>query len=217
MASSTTIRVLIADDHPMVRQGLATFLKIMDGMEMAGEAADGESAVRLCEELKPDVVLMDLMMPGMDGVEAITVISERWPDIRVVALTSFQEEDLVHRALKAGAISYLTKDTGAEDLEKAIRSAFEGNPTLSPEAARALINKERKPDAGFQLGDDLTPREREVLVLMTEGLNNPEIAGKLFISRATVSIHVSSILSKLGAVNRVEATSLALRNHLVGD
>jgi NarL family two-component system response regulator LiaR len=187
----------------------------MEGLEMVGEARDGKAAVRMCKQLEPDIILMDLIMPEVDGISAITEILEQRPDVKIIALTSFQEEDLVHKALKAGAISYLTKDTGAGELEKAIRAAYEGKSTLSPEAARALINKERNPDTGFKLGEDLTAREREVLALLVEGLNNPDIAEKLFISRATVSIHVSNILSKLGASNRVEATALALRHHLV--
>jgi NarL family two-component system response regulator LiaR len=213
MHDTDPIRVLIVDDHPMVRKGLSAFLDIIPGLEEMGVAANGAEAIRFCEEAPPDVILMDLVMPEIGGVEAIRRIKERKPHIKIIAMTSFQEEELVRQAFEAGAISFLMKDVSLEDLEAAIRSAYEGRPTLSPEAAKVLI-QQTTTGTGPKFG--LTSRELQVLALIVQGFNNPEIADRLVISRATASVHVSNILSKLGVSNRVEATTLALRHKLVG-
>jgi two-component system, NarL family, response regulator LiaR len=210
-ASSTRIRVLVVDDHTMLRKGLATFLKVFDDLELAGEAANGQAAIQLCAEIKPDVVLMDMVMPDMDGAAATRLIRKLSPSIQVLALTSFKEEILVQSALQAGAIGYLLKDVSADELAQAIRAAYAGRSTLSPEAAQALVHAVSQPPAP---GFDLTGRESEVLTLMVEGLTNTQIAARLTVSPSTVKSHVSNILSKLGVSSRSEAVALAVRNKL---
>jgi two-component system, NarL family, response regulator LiaR len=210
--NSKTIRVLIVDDHSMVRKGLAAFLKNRPGLEVTGEARDGGEAVELCERLKPDVILMDLVMPVLGGVAATRIIRQRCPQSQVIALTSFQEKELIQEVLQAGAIGYLLKNVSGDELAQAVRCADAGRPVLAPEVLQALVQPSL---AEIALGKDLTRREQEVLELLVKGLSNPEIAERLSTSRATVKVQVSSILSKLGVSNRAEAISLAIRHQLV--
>ena len=212
MSPSQLIRVMVVDDHTMVRRGLATFLKVYDDLELVGEADNGETAIELCGQVSPDVILMDLMMPEMDGATATRIIRQQFPKVQVVALTSFKDQEIVQKALQAGAIGYLLKDVSASELARAIRAAHSGRATLSPEATQALVNAANQPPAP---GHDLTERERVVLALMVEGLNNTQIAARLVVSPSTIKTHVSHILSKLGVASRSEAVALALRSGLV--
>lgn len=209
--SHAPIRVLIVDDHVMVRRGLATFLRAFSDLVLAGEAGSGEEAVRVSAELRPDVILMDMMLPGMTGPEAIRAIRQRQPGMQILALTSFKEGDLIRDALEAGAIGYLLKDLAADELASAIRAAYGGRATLSPEATQSLVQTANQRTEN----SDLTERERMVLNLMVEGLSNTQIAARLVVSPSTVKTHVSSILTKLGAATRTEAVTMALRQHLV--
>lgn len=209
---SERIRVMIVDDHMVVRKGLRAFLEAFDDLEFVAEAGSGEEAVRLCMQFEPHVVLMDMVMPKMDGAQTTHAIKQACPQIQVIALTSFKEQDLVQAALRAGAIGYLLKDVSAYELADAIRAAHAGKPRLAPEAAEALIHAATQPPAP---GHDLTGREREVLALMVEGLNNADIAERLVVSQSTAKFHVSSILSKLGVSSRTEAVAMALKHHLV--
>ncbi len=207
-----TIRIMLVDDHQVVRSGLRAFLSVFDEFEFVGEAANGRDAVLLCPSCKPDVILMDLLMPEMNGAEATREIRRLCPNVQVVVLTSFREESLVEEALKAGAIGYLLKDVSADELAEAIHAAKAGKPTLAPEATQALIH------ASFHStpsGPELTDREIDVLRLMVQGDSNPEIARKLVVSLSTVKFHVSSILSKLDVESRTEAVSMALTNKLL--
>ena len=211
MSESKRIRVLIVDDHAVVRSGLAAFFAAYPDLELIGEAENGAEALVRCQLQNPDVILMDLVMPGMDGVTATRQIKEKYADVKVIALTSFQEDDLVQGALQAGAIGYLMKNVTARDLANAIRSAHAEKMILSPEAAQILVNvKTKKQEYG-----ELTDREREVLQLMVAGLNNTEIANRLVISLSTVKYHISNILAKLGVENRVAAVTTAIQKKLV--
>lgn len=206
------IRVMLVDDHTMVRKGLATFLNVFDDLQLVGEAENGADAIKLCGEVLPDVVLMDMVMPDMDGAAATTLIRQAFPKMQILVLTSFKEGELIKKALEAGAIGYLLKDVSAEDLARAIRSAYAGRATLSPEAAQSLVETTNLPPAP---GLDLTEREREVLSLMVDGLSNIQISIKLGVSASTIKSHVSNVLSKLGVASRTEAVSLALRNRIL--
>jgi len=212
MTNKSPVRILLVDDHAVVRSGLGAVLMSFDDMSLVGEAGNGEEAVHLCRTLKPDVVLMDLMMPVMDGVTATRTIHESQPDIRIIALTSFGERELVEGALKAGAMGYLLKTVSAAELIAAIQGAVMGKTTLSPEAAQVLVQGLKQPKSDTH---DLTEREREILALMVEGLANHDIAARLVVSQSTVKFHVSNVLSKLGVSTRTEAVAMALKNKLV--
>lgn len=206
---------MVVDDNELLCRGIEVSLKREQGMELVGQAANGPDAVALCAELRPDVVLMDLMLPGIDGVDATHAILERYDEVRVIALSGYCEPDLVHRALRAGAISYIVKDgLTKRDLFEAIRAAHEGRSTLSHAAAGILVQAAREGESEPALGHDLTPREHEVLDLMVKGRKNNEIATELEIALGTARIHVSNILKKLDAGNRSEAIALAVHQGL---
>jgi len=213
MSHKEAIRVMLVDDHSMVRRGLAVFLDTHADLVLAGEAKNGLEAIHQCEIDRPDIILMDLVMPEMDGATATRIIRRRWPDVRVIALTTFPEKELVQNALQAGVISYLLKNVTSVQLADAIRAAFTGCSTLAPEA-KSVLNRSNGQDNNLP-GHDLTPRERQVLELMVEGLSNPDIAIRLCVSRSTARAHVSQILSKLGVSNRAGAIALAFRVRLV--
>ena len=204
---------MIVDDQPVVRSGLSAFLLAFDDLEYVGEAAGGAQAVERCLQYQPDVILMDLVMPDVDGAEATRRIKESCPRVQVIALTSYREDDLVQGALRAGALSYLLKNVSADELADAIRAAFAGRPTLAPEAAEVLIKATTTAAGPKQEG--LTSRELEILQMMVSGESNPEIAERLVVSRSTIKFHVSNILMKLGATTRTEAVAIALQKGLV--
>lgn len=215
MFEGNPIRVLIVDDHDMLREGLAAFLNGFPDLVMVGEASSGVEGIRLCQVLQPDVVLMDLVMPEMDGVTAIKTIHATLPNTKIIALSSFSEDKLVRSALQAGATSYLLKNVSADRLAEAIRTTHTGLPTLSPEV-KSLLIEIGAPGSPSEAGvEPLTPRELEVLASMASGLTNAEIAQRLGISQYTIKGHVSNILGKLGANSRTEAVAYALRNNLV--
>lgn len=212
MSDSKPIRIIIVDDHDVVRQGLAVLIESFGDLTLVGQASNGEDGIRLCLEQQPDILLTDLSMPGINGVAVIETVRKQCPDTQIVALTNFKEEDMVYAALQAGATSYLLKNVTVDELANALRSAYHGRSTLAQEAAQVLVKMTTRPPS---LGFDLTEREREVLALITQGMNNREIADRLTISRSTVKNHVSNIFSKLNVSNRAEAVALAVQNHLV--
>ncbi|MGB2798531.1 MAG: response regulator transcription factor [Dehalococcoidia bacterium] len=210
------ISVLIADDHPVVRQGLHSFLQLQDDLEIVGEAADGLEAVEKVAELLPDVVLMDLVMPKVDGIAAIRRITALSPSTRVLVLTSFSDDDKVFSAIKAGALGYLMKDSSPADLAEAIRAVYRGEPSLDPAIAKKLMDQLSKGEEVI-VEEDLTIREKEVLRLIARGNSNKEIAASLRISEKTVKNHVTNILHKLHLSDRTQAALYAVRRKMAGD
>lgn len=206
------IRVMVADDHDVVREGIAGFLNAFDDLELVGEARDGEDAISLCGRVQPDVILMDIVMPGIDGIEATQRILEKYPQVKIIILSSFNDEDSVQHGLQAGAISYLLKNASIHEMSSAIRAAYAGKSVLAPEAAQALIQSRIRPAEPTY---NLKERELEVLALMVTGMTNPQIAAELYLSRSTIKVHVSAILSKLGVETRTEAVAVAVEQGLV--
>lgn len=212
MNKKKKIKILIADDHSITRQGLKTALSVYDDLEVAGEAANGKEAVEICRKTGPDVILMDLEMPVLGGIEATGTIRDRYPDIRVIALTSFSGKKMIKGALRAGAISYIQKNILADELAQVIRDAYRGKSNLSSEAADAVIHEiAKKPEDGY----GLSAREIEVLSLAARGLSNKEIASRLSLSVHTVKFHMRNIMSKLGAHTRSEAAVKAVKEGLL--
>jgi two-component system, NarL family, response regulator LiaR len=206
------IKILLVDDHTVVRSGLTKFLRVNRDFQLVGEASDGAEAMQLASLYKPDVVLMDLMMPGVDGVTATRAIHEKQPGVKIIVLTSFADHNLVQGAIRAGAVGYLQKNVTAHDLANSIRAAHEGRMTLSPEAVQVLADSPSQPQIAAQ---QLTEREQDVLACLAQGLNNNEIAEKLIVSLGTVKFHVSNIFQKLGVDSRVEAVKAAIEQKLV--
>jgi NarL family two-component system response regulator LiaR len=212
MSETQPIRILIVDDHAMVRSGLRSFLLAYEWMTLVGEAQNGLEAVEFCANHEVDVVLMDIVMPEMDGAEATRRIVALGKPVKIIIITSFHEQDMVQQALEAGATSYLLKNVSVGELAEAIRAAYGGFSTLAPEATQALIQANRQKSKN---GFDLSEREREVLALLAKGLSNLEISRQLCISMATVKYHLTNLFTKLGAKNRVEAVTIALDHNLV--
>ena len=209
---SKNIRILIADDHSITRSGIKTLISVYDDLTLVGEAANGAEAITMCDEVSPDVILMDIYMPVIDGIEATVKIREKYPNIKIIALTSYVDKKLVKDILKAGAISYIIKNISPDELVKTIRDAYLGKTTFSSEASKVVVEELTNPS---QERFNLTGKEHEVLKLLSKGSSNKDIAKELSISRHTVKFHISNILNKLGAVSRTEAVFVATKNNLV--
>ncbi|AMM94381.1 response regulator transcription factor [Peribacillus simplex] len=208
------IKVLFVDDHEMVRIGVSAYLSAQPDIEVIGEADNGLKAVELAMELRPDIILMDLVMPEMDGIEATKRIIEGWPEAKIIIVTSFLDDEKVYPALEAGATSYMLKTSKASEIARAVRSTFQGQSVLEPEVTGKMMEKLRRPKI-TQLHDQLTNREMEILLLMTQGKTNQEIADELYIALKTAKVHVSNILSKLAVQDRTQAVIYAFKHSLV--
>ncbi|AZV63030.1 response regulator [Peribacillus frigoritolerans] len=208
------IKVLFVDDHEMVRIGVSAYLSAQSDIEVIGEADNGLKAVELAMELRPDIILMDLVMPEMDGIEATKRIIEKWPEAKIIIVTSFLDDEKVYPALEAGATSYMLKTSKASEIARAVRSTFQGQSVLEPEVTGKMMEKLRRPKI-TQLHDQLTNREMEILLLMTQGKTNQEIADELYIALKTAKVHVSNILSKLDVQDRTQAVIYAFKHSLV--
>ena len=214
MSEANSIRVLIVDDHEIIRTGITYSLTAYPDMEIVGEASSGQEALKLCRETQPDVVLVDMVMPEMDGVQTTQAIRKEHPQVQVLALTSFHDRERVWQVMQAGAAGYLVKGVTASELAEAIRVAYVGQTVLSPEASQALIVPDEPQPA---LGQDLTQREQEILALLVKGLSNAEIAQRLTITISTTKHHVSAVFRKLGVASRAEAMALVLEQGLIRD
>ena len=212
MTEKIKIKVMVVDDHPLVRHGMKTVFEAYDDIDLVAEAENGKEALEKCEKYKPDIVIMDMVMPILDGAEATSLLVKRFPDIKVIALTSFNDKDLIKKSLKAGAVNFLLKNISGAKLVKTIKDVYIGKFVLSPHATKILLTELReKADENIKL----TKREKEILALIVEGLSNKEIAKRLFLSNSTIQFHVSNVLSKLGVSKRTEAAYLALKQKLV--
>lgn len=213
MKTSKIIKLVIVDDHEIMRDGLRFMMLAFDDIELVGEARSGEESVEVCQLSKPDVVLVDMKMSGMDGIATTRRLKQNHPDMRILILTTYHESELVQQAVRAGAIGYLLKDASKDDVAEAIRSAHRNRMTFCSEVAADLVHNPA--EEALQIGHDLTAREREVLIYLARGLRNNEIADQLHRSPFTIRHHVSSIIAKLGASNRSKAVVIALKNRLV--
>lgn len=210
------IKLLLVDDHQMVRLGLSSYFSIQDDMEVIGEAEDGQEGVNQALSLRPDVILMDLVMDGMDGIEATKEILAQWPEAKIIIVTSFIDDEKVFPAMEAGASGYMLKTSSASEIADAIRSAYEGDTVFEEKVTQKIIERDHMPQE-YLLHDDLTNRETEILQLIAQGLSNQEIADECFITLKTVKTHVSNILSKLDVSDRTQATIYAFKHNLVDD
>jgi len=212
MLNKDKINLLIVDDHPLVQTAIKAFIQNCEDICLLGEANSAEKCLKLCEKMMPDVILMDIFLPEMDGIKATAQILKKWPHVKIIMLTSFVNSELIQNALKAGASGYFLKNASGKSIIKGIRDACEGKVTFSPEASRIMVEEIKDPLAKrFQL----TRQEKNILNLMVEGLSNKDIAKRLYLSTSTVQFHITNILSKLGVTKRTEAVYLALKNNLV--